>query len=383
MRSSPTHVPLARNAEGPIEVPESAAHWRVRRHTGGRPRLVLGVDKQPLKLPLAMTEADLEDILGPATYRLDLCDQTGNQLETVTITIGEQAEPEAAKPAAAAEPPESALAFPLPSTNHEMRLVLEANIRAMTASFQHNERTLSTSLRMAETLRDGVRVLADAQADWIKSIAGAKGYLRNAAAAPPPQLPPPMLPPPPEDEIEEDDDEEDEDVPPPWQDSIAKTVSEVVPPLAMMFMQHKAASGSEPAGEPKPSFGERVMDTLSGAIDWRKAAAQGARGKDASADARPAANANQAVSKPITMATIAQRAPDLVPRMARVIQRISPTDRERLHRLVSLITETELPAIAEQIRRVPDEQLAEYLLKVAGGIEDAQRADATTNATKE
>src|SRR5579862_7276867 len=143
MRSSSVTIPLARNSNGPIDVPETAAHWRVRRHTGGRPRLVLGVDKQPLRLPLAMNEADLEDVLGPATYRLDLCDQAGNHLDvTVPITIGEPEGPDEPEEIDGGDPYPVVPVAPLPSVSNELRLILEANIRAMSASFQHNERTL-------------------------------------------------------------------------------------------------------------------------------------------------------------------------------------------------------------------------------------------------
>ncbi|MBA3455855.1 MAG: hypothetical protein H0T42_22350, partial [Deltaproteobacteria bacterium] len=52
----PSAVPLARDAGGqPLAVPENATAWRVRRHTGGRPRIVLGVDKQPIHVPLGYT----------------------------------------------------------------------------------------------------------------------------------------------------------------------------------------------------------------------------------------------------------------------------------------------------------------------------------------
>jgi hypothetical protein len=242
-------VPLARNSNGPIDVPEEANHWRIRRHTGGRPRLVLGVDKQPLRLPLTMNEADLEDVLGPATYRLDLCDQAGNHLDvTVLITIGEPAASDAPKEADDRDPYPVPSVAPLPSMGSELRLILEAHIRAMSASFQHNERTLTTALRATDSLREGVRVLADAQAEWIKSIAGAKGYLRNAAAAPAvlPSAPPNVQAVSDEDD-EGHEDEEDEDEPPFWGDSLAKTASEVVPPLVMYFMQKKS---SDAAGAP-------------------------------------------------------------------------------------------------------------------------------------
>ena len=83
--------PLARDKDGnAIEVPNGAAAWRVRRKTGGRPRTVLSVDKQPMQLPLGYSIVDVEDILAPAEYLLDLVDAKANLLGvTVEISIGQ------------------------------------------------------------------------------------------------------------------------------------------------------------------------------------------------------------------------------------------------------------------------------------------------------
>lgn len=40
--------------------------------------------------------------------------------------------------------------------------------------------------RMAETLRDGVQVLASSHADWIKSISSTRGFFRNVGQPIPP-----------------------------------------------------------------------------------------------------------------------------------------------------------------------------------------------------
>jgi hypothetical protein len=88
-------VPLARDEQGrPLPIPADAAFWRVRRHTRGRPRNVTGADRQPLRLPLDFTEADLEAMFGSGTYRLDLCDAAGESLDvTATISLGESEPP--------------------------------------------------------------------------------------------------------------------------------------------------------------------------------------------------------------------------------------------------------------------------------------------------
>lgn len=398
MRTSTVTVPLARDSNGPIDVPDEANHWRPRRHTGGRPRLVLGVDKQPLRLPLTMTAADLEDILGPGTYRLDLCEQAGNSLNvTVRIAIGEHADPDDEDEDRDAEDVYAAAPLaPLPSTNNEMRLVLEANIRAMSASFQHNERTLAVGMRMAETLRDGVRVLADAQAEWIKSLTGAKGYLRNAAIAPPMALPPAPMPPSndhDDDDGDDESDDDDDDRPPFWADSLAQTASQVVPPLVVYFTRRNAAPAASPsngAGSGTPPAAQSsaggVMDFLRDTLDLRRAAAKGKakRAKDANppapSDATSPANANEPPSHAaLTFMEVMQRAPqDVVDRLVPLVTALSPDDRNRLRRLFELLREPDIAPICDQIRRVPDDKLAEYLLSIAEAIEEDMQAAAAS-----
>jgi hypothetical protein len=185
---SPSMVPLARDPEGNIiELPGGAVGWRVRRQTGGRPRLHLDAKKQPMVLALEYTLADVEDILPPGGYLLDVVDKNGQPLDvTVAIAIGQLRNAESVEPDEAMPP--VAVPTTLPATTSDVRLVLEANVRATQMAFLHNQRTLELSLRMAETLRDGVQVLASSQADWIKSVAAARGFHRGGAQ----QLLPPV-----------------------------------------------------------------------------------------------------------------------------------------------------------------------------------------------
>jgi hypothetical protein len=175
----PTSVPLAHDDYGrPLAAPSQAAFWRVRRHTRGRPRNVTGADRQPLRVPLDFTADDLDAMLGAGTYRLDLCDVAGEPLGmTVMVPIGD--DESATANANAARVNEDAPCA-LPASASDVRLVLEANVRATQLAFAHNERTLMASLRMADTLRDGIRDLASAQASWINSLASARGFFRNA-----------------------------------------------------------------------------------------------------------------------------------------------------------------------------------------------------------
>jgi len=185
-RSSST-VPLARDQEGnPIELPDGAVGWRIRRQTGGRPRLLLDGRKQPMLFPLDYTIADVEDILPPGNYLLDVIDKGGEPLGvTIGLALGIPRNAETVEPDNENSAP-SVVPTALPATTSEVRLVLEANVRAMQMAFIHNQRTLEIGLRMAETLRDGVQVLANAQADWIKSVSSARGFFRNAGPLPAP-----------------------------------------------------------------------------------------------------------------------------------------------------------------------------------------------------
>lgn len=203
--TNPSTVPMARDANGNgISLPDGAAAWGVRRHTGGRPRNVIGLDRRPLRLPLDTTVDDLEAMLGPGTYRLDLVDENGAPLGvTVPVIIGDQSEgDEDDDPPASRVDRDPPPLVTLPTSGTDLRLLLEANVRAMQLSFHHNERTLETSLRVVDSLRDGVRVLADAQAEWIKSLAS-NHSIRNAPYWPPPR--------PQNDNSDDDDDDGDDD----------------------------------------------------------------------------------------------------------------------------------------------------------------------------
>jgi hypothetical protein len=204
-----------------------------------------------MQLPLGYTIVDLEDILAPAEYLLDIVDHKGEALGlTIDITIGQPLRNGADEPS---EPP--AVATILPTFGSDTRLVLEANVRATQLAFQHNQKTLELGLRMAETLRDGVRVLAESQSDWIKSIASAKGFLRNVA--PPPLLPAPT--PPPEPDEPEEEVEEDE---PHWVD---KLMPHVVPIVQMVVPMLTARRNKSPDA---PKTGFQFGDLF----NWQRAA---------------------------------------------------------------------------------------------------------------
>ena len=270
---TPPTCPLARDADGnPIELPPGATAWRVRRKTGGRPRIVLGVDKQPLQLPLSYSIVDLEDVLAPAHYLLDLVGPKGEALGiAVAVSIGQLVGPD---DDAADEDAPPGMPTMLPTAGSETRLVLEANVRATQLAFQHNQKTLELGLHMAETLRDSVRDMATAQADWIKAAAQARGFFRNASPPLPPPAPPPATP----DEVDDEDDDEPA-AEPHWVDRIMPHVASLMQVVVPMVVSW----GSRKAEGPPSTF------RLAEIFDWRKAAEKGRQRKQpaASTPAQP------------------------------------------------------------------------------------------------
>jgi len=169
------HPPLAQDSQGNLlPVPEGTFAWRLSRHTGGRPRVVNGPDLAPLRLPLHVTLDDLMDICGPGTYRLYALDEVGAVLDYVAdVEVGNKRRNAAP---AESEAPVFAVAR---AQSSDLRYALEA------------------LTHMARTYADSLRAVTEAQADWVKTIAMAKGLPRNVA----------MLPQP----VHRDDDDDDDD----------------------------------------------------------------------------------------------------------------------------------------------------------------------------
>ncbi|HEX5058597.1 MAG TPA: hypothetical protein VFV99_04510, partial [Kofleriaceae bacterium] len=256
----------------------------VRRKTGGRPRLVLAVDKQPMQLPLGYTIVDLEDILAPGAYLLDIVDAKGELLGlTIGASIGQLRNGDASGGDEDGETP--TMAPLLPSTGSETRLVLEANVRATQMAFQHNQKTLELGLRMAETLRDGVHVLADAQAEWIKSLSSARGFFRNAAP-PPPALPSPA---PSKDEDEDDEDDGYEEGPSSLIETVGPLVAMAAEKIATTIMQIKMGGGG---ASTDVQFGDL--------FDWRRPAQRNRAAREKAE--RPQLDAAEAAAPPLATA---------------------------------------------------------------------------------
>ena len=182
-KTEPQHPPLARDAQGNLlEIPEGTAAWRVCRQTTGRPKEIVGPDKRALRFPLETTAEELADLCGADVYRVYALDEVGKVLDyvvTVDVTRDTRELRNTALPDASFLP---ALRAAQPSGSSDLRFALEA---------------------MAQMMRvnsEAMRSIAESQADWVKSIASARGFFRNAPA--------PYQPPePPDDDEEEDEDE--------------------------------------------------------------------------------------------------------------------------------------------------------------------------------
>lgn len=178
----PSHPPLARDASGnPLAIPDGAAAWCLKRETGGRPKMIAGVDRQPARFPLDVTADDVEGMVGAGTYRVYAIGADGEVIDYVTtVSVGQPAPAES-------EPAPTSLG-PSRGAGSDLRFALE------------------TILQMSRAQSDSLKAVALAQADWVKGLATAKALPRNGypVAAPPP--PYRVL-----DERESGDDDDDDD----------------------------------------------------------------------------------------------------------------------------------------------------------------------------
>lgn len=345
--------PLAREPDGtPIPLPDGASAWRVRRHTGGRPRLLLDAQKQPMKLPLSYHEGDLEEILSPGTYRLVLVDQRGEPLgPTVQISIGQlrngAAEGEEGEEEGPALPVMAALS---PSTS-DTRLVLEANVRSTHLAFQHNQRTLELGLRMADTLRESVQALTEAQAELMKSMASSRGFYRNAApqviVAPSQQPPSPALPAARADEAnreEEEDEEGDYDEAEPAQNDLVETLK---PLVAVAAQQIVTTFMGFATGGNKSGSGMKLSEVL----NWNKASASGKAERAAALEAGNESDA-AAAQEPSPSAKEMLADPKVQMHLLAIMARLSPEEQEIAKGVAKELSESEQARWFAQLKRL-------------------------------
>jgi hypothetical protein len=213
-------------------------------------------------------------------------------------------------------------------------------------------------------LRDGVRVLADAQADWIKSLTSVKGYLRNGGSTMVVAAPPKTEPDKDEttEEYEEEEYEEEEYVEKKhWTDRVGEAVAPYAPAI-MAFVGQKLIPSGDAASMPGGGGGG-LMETIRNTFDWRRAAEIGA--------AKRAEKATTAPSPPAPPASLMQAfasaPPEVVAKVMAVRQQLSPDEQARLMRMFAMLPPEELPVILADIQRMPIEELAVTMREVIAG----------------
>jgi hypothetical protein len=287
-----------------------------------------------MQLSLSYTMADLDDILPPGSYKLDLVDRSGMPLGlTIDVEIGTLRN---ANPGESQDLDDGPVS--LTAGASDVRYLLEANVRSTQLAFQHNQRTLEAGLRIADTLREGIQSLAETQADWIKSLVASRGFFRNGAMPQLAALPAPAQP-------EEETDDETEDAPMSGTDR-AMELGLAVVTLINNFMSSRATTGSAP----KQSGTKFDVKSL---FDWRHASKQG---EEARASLGPAESAPRFKTPAEAMAALP---PDLVRKLFEVRAQLSADEKSQLMQVLSSIPPDELPAIAAQLEPMStDEVLA-------------------------
>lgn len=289
-----------------------------------------------MQLSLSYTMADLDDILPPGAYKLDLVDRSGMPLGvTIDVEIGSLRN---ANPAESQDLDDGPVA--LTAGASDVRYLLEANVRSTQLAFQHNQRTLEAGLRMADTLREGIQSLAETQADWIKSLVGSRGFFRNSATPQLAALPAPV-------QAEDDTDEEEEEEVPVSSTERAMELGLAVVTLINNFM-------SRPAAVAAPKQDGAKFDARS-LFDWQHAARRGdeARAQHGATETAPRFNS--------TAEVMAALPPDLVRKVFEVRGQLTPDEQSQLMQLLSAIPPDELPAIAAQLEPMSTEEVVAML----------------------
>ena len=273
-------------------------------------------------LSLSYTMADLDDILPPGSYKLDLVDRAGTPLGlTIDVEIGTLRNAGVSESQDLEDGPVA-----LGAGGSDVRFLLEANVRSTQLAFQHNQRTLEAGLRMADTLREGIQSLAETQADWIKSFIGSRAFLRNSG---PPQLAALPEATAPEAEVEVED-----EFPASGTDR-AMELGLAVVTLINNFMGRFPAGGA-------PKQGGAKFD-LKSVFNWRHAAEQGAAARSSLAPGDSVGS----FKTPGEM--LAALPPDLMRKLLEVRAQLTAEEQAQLMQLLSAIPPDELPAIAAQL----------------------------------
>jgi hypothetical protein len=290
-----------------------------------------------MQLSLSYTMTDLDDILPPGAYKLDLVDRSGMPLGvTIDVEIGSLRNANAAESQDLDDGPVA-----LTADASDVRYLLEANVRSTQLAFQHNQRTLEAGLRMADTLREGIQSLAETQADWIKSLVGSRGFFRNSATPQLAALPAPVQP---EDDTEEE--EEEDEVP------VSSTERAMELGLAVVTLINNFMTRPTAVAAPKQEGAKFDARSL---FDWQHAARRGeaARAADDATETAPRFNS--------TAEVMAALPPDLVRKVFEVRGQLTPDEQSQLMQLLSAIPPDEMPAIAAQLEPMSTEEVVAML----------------------
>lgn len=359
----PQHPPLAHDARGiPIAIPDGTFAWGIKRQTTGRPKVVFGPDRKPLRLPLDTTESDVLDLCGAGTFRLDAIDEAGQLIDFVTtVTVGIEC--------GGAEEIESVAAMTTGSRvaggGSELRFALEV------------------TAHMARAQSEALRSIANAQADWIKGLASAKALPRNAFFAVPP---PPTVA-----NDQDDEDEEEEDAPDPSMTvlgHIASITRDVSPVLQAMLptkapVEHRnaapAVTTSETTVEPdlaSPSI--RIATVLAQVSPQARALAcrvlaqndQRAREIAISLQTLPIAEAVGQLEEAVTSKGPRREernraAPKVDPtaHMAAVMTRLTPDEIARAQAMLATLDPARLEQLKRELLNISPDEAAAFVRK--------------------
>jgi hypothetical protein len=339
----PQHPPLARDLHGnAVAFPDGTAAWRICRQTTGRPREIVGHDKQVLRFPLETTCDELVSMCGRDVYRVYALDEVGKQLDYVTTLdlTGEVRELRNA-----GEVPASRALAPLSMTpTSDLRFALEA------------------ITQMMRTNSEALRTVADSQVDLAKALAAAKG-IRNASFYAPPQV------------VDEDDDVDEADYPPAaapkgWVDLLLPAIQELAKAVpAMMVGKAMLPSATAPkvsgeAAEGEEDLASRPSWEMRDFLDLQYAARK-AQAKKAAREAPPAA---------ATLATLQSRItndPALMQQLFAIKAQLSSEEIETLLGAVARSSESEQLSFIDSVKALPTEQAValcrELVVEIRGG----------------
>lgn len=354
-KTEPQHPPLARDPHGNLlEIPDGTAAWRICRQTTGRPKEIVGPDKRAMRFPLETTTEELLDLCGADIYRVYALDEVGKVLDYV-VTVDVTREPRELRNAATADAPLVSALRTTTGPSTDLRFALEA---------------------MAQMMRvnsEAMRAIAESQADWVKSIASARGFFRNA---PPPYR---LAEPPRDDEEEEAEDEPVQsktiyDVLAPLAENLAPSVKPIVSMLTSGAGSAPRNAASLAAGEPGDAQADLAMKPnweIRDFVDINYAAAK-ARAKKA------AKRANTAPRPTLQERVMSDE--KLLSKFMAINALLQPDETAKLLALGECMNEQQQESLLVEIAALSAEDAATFLRAVLCEL-DAAKPTSTESAT--